>query len=465
VRVTFTARPAFAAVAARTAVAARAGAALSGAEPAERVDPTGRRRDLRLALCCLAGGLALLALGYTDGGTDGGWGRLLLVGPLVAMCGALMLRRLAPVPAVALAVTAGIADLVLGPSLGTILVFTQVIYDAGVYGRRWLLPWLLRIAVGATVAVAAGTLAVHGMAYAVATGVALTLVTVLPLVTALPVRQHRERARTERERAEQIARLAELDRRNAVAAERARMARELHDLVANHLSAVAIHATAALSRPDLGEERMHEILTVMRDSSVQGLAEMRRLVELLREPQPYGDSLAEVGALVERARVGQALAVTLSEDGERGELAPAVDLAAYRIVQESLTNAGKHAAGGSADVRIRYDDRAVEIVVDSFPPPSNGRRPVAAPFGALGAGLGITGMRERAALLGGTFTAGPHDGGWRVRAELPRADAAQPPGTEAAPGPDAAPGTEAASGAEAAPRADAARLPRAGAFG
>jgi signal transduction histidine kinase len=267
-------------------------------------------------------------------------------------------------------------------------------------------------------------LLVSGAGYGptVAIAVTLTLVFVVAPATAIPVRQHRERAEQERERAAQIAlrveqereraaqiaRRAELDRREALVAERVRVARELHDVVANHLSAVAIHATAAQSIADLNSEKLAGVLAVIRENSVQGLAEMRRLVEVLREAEEPGGRLAEVGRLIDGAA---GLTAWLEQVGEPVALPAAVDHAAYRIVQESLTNAAKHAAGGSAVVRVEYRPGSLAVTVDS--------RGVADRPPVDGAGVGLTGMRERAELLGGGFSAGPHGDGWRVHAELP----------------------------------------------
>lgn len=404
----------------------------TGAEPAERADPTGRRRDLRLALSCLGGGLLLLVLGVYD---QSGWGSAWsLTGPLAVLSGALLLRRVAPVPGLLVGTGAVLVDYLLGPSLGTVLVFTQLLYDTALYGRRWLLPWLLRLAVVVTAALTLAAFAWAERAYAVGLGVTLTLVLVMPVVTAEPVRRHRDRARLERERAEQIARRAELDRRRAeldrreaVAAERARMARELHDVVANHFSAVAIHATAALSLPGLDRDRVREMIAVMRDSSVRGLAEMRHLVELLRDPGDGGAPAGGTGPVGERPmgeRPGLAgldhlvaatpgLPVRLDRTGSPRDLPPEVDLAAYRIVQESLTNAGRYAAGGRAGVCVAYRPDELVLTVDSWGPATAADPPV------RGAGLGLAGMRERAALLGGVVDAGPHGDGWRVRARLP----------------------------------------------
>jgi signal transduction histidine kinase len=192
------------------------------------------------------------------------------------------------------------------------------------------------------------------------------------------------------------------------------MARELHDVVANHLSAVAIHATAAQSIAGLDEAKLAEILAVIRDNSVRGLAEMRRLVEVLREPDDPADRprLADAVRLLETA---PGLLVKLEETGTADTLPPEVDHAAYRIVQESLTNASKHSAGGSAVVRLEYRPDRVVVTVDS----SGGAVAGAGGPAVSGAGMGLRGMAERVALLGGAFSAGPHGEGWRVRAELP----------------------------------------------
>ena len=389
-------------------------ARLTGAVEAEWTDPTGRRRDVRLALICFGGGLLLLALNVNNFGLHAGWWRAL---PLLLVCLALLLRRIAPLPGLCVGIVAAVWDLTLGPSLATWLVFGQLAYDVALYGRREVLPWLLRASVASTVVATLGTFfASRNFALGAAVGVTLTLVFVVPVATAVPVRQYRERAERERERAEQITRLAELSRRQALAEERARMARELHDVVANHLSAVAIHATAAQSLLGVDPSKLAEILGVIRENSVQGLAEMRRMVEVLREP---GDDLVLSHGLVEalpRLAAASSVEVTVEQVGEPRPLPPDVDHAAYRIVQESLTNAGKHAPGGTAAVRLEYLPASVVVTVDSS-------APAAAVPPVAGAGMGLRGMRERVTLLGGEFSAGPpacdHESAWRVRAELP----------------------------------------------
>jgi signal transduction histidine kinase len=234
------------------------------------------------------------------------------------------------------------------------------------------------------------------------------------VVTAISVRQYRDQAAAERARAEQTARLVELDRRQAVTAERTRMARELHDVIANHLSAAAIHATAALSLHKRDPDAVEQALKVIRENSVQGLAEMRQMIDLLREgaadDEPIRARLAELDQLIARAR-GAGLTVRLETTGEPRPLPVGVDLAAYRIVQESLTNALKHGTG-RADVAVAYGTGVVSLTVEN---PVNGRSAVP------GAGAGLIGMRERAALLHGQLDAGGDGTRWRVHAELPTA--------------------------------------------
>ena len=372
-------------------------------------------RDLTLAGVSLAGGLVMLALGIVrtfepapDAPT---W---LFVPPLVAVCAALALRRVATRTGLALGTVAVVADLSLGSSLGTLLIYTQVLYDTCLYGsaRMWRILLRLGIGVSALAAVVGPILA--GSWRGLALAVPATLLLVLPVVTAISVRQYRDQAAAERARAEQTARLVELDRRQAVTAERTRMARELHDVIANHLSAAAIHATAALSLHRRDPDAVERALKVIRENSVQGLAEMRQMIDLLREgagdDEPIRVRLAELDQLIARAR-GAGLTVRLETTGEPRPLPVGVDLAAYRIVQESLTNALKHGTG-RAEVAVAYGTGVVSLTVEN---PINGGSAVP------GAGAGLIGMRERAALLHGRFDAGGDGTHWRVHAELPTA--------------------------------------------
>jgi signal transduction histidine kinase len=202
--------------------------------------------------------------------------------------------------------------------------------------------------------------------------------------------------------------------REAVSGERARIARELHDIVAHSVSVISLQAGAAEQYLERDPARAREHLSSVQSTARDALNEMRRLTGVLRdeaagyEPQP---GLARVDELVERAR-GAGLEVELAEEGERQTVPPGVDLAAYRIVQEALTNARKHAGAVAARVRIRYLDSAVEVEVVN----AAGSEAV----NGEGAGHGLVGMRERARVYGGDLETGHQpDGGYRVRARLP----------------------------------------------
>ncbi|MER5552304.1 histidine kinase [Streptomyces sp. NPDC002793] len=382
------------------------------------------RHDVLIAVTGLAGGLMLWAAGlHTQGGRLFAAHWVALV-PLAVTAGLELLRRSRPQAAVALGTLALIADQFTTGSVATILMYTDLMYAAVVYGtpaaaRRIPVATFL-VTVAVTIGFFAWVRDPEALLIAVATG----LVLFAPALTGVSVRNHREAADAARLRADQTALLAERDRVQAVTAERSRMARELHDMVANHLSAIAIHSTAALSIDDPDTSR--DALGVIRRNSVDGLAEMRRLIGLLREngvagPPSAAPTLASLDALVEQAGASSAssgLTVTLDDGrGETGPLPAPVELAAYRIVQESLTNALKHAAPGPVTVRLRGSRKLLTVEVGSVLGERPGPR-------APGSGAGLIGMRERVALLGGTIEAGPEPRGdgvrvWLVRAELP----------------------------------------------
>ncbi|MFE6226389.1 MULTISPECIES: histidine kinase [unclassified Streptomyces] len=386
--------------------------------------PRPHRHDLLIALAGLSVGVLLWSFGlYTTADRVFDQRGAALV-PLTVMAGAEALRRAAPWTALVTGTLAIVADQLTQGNLATVLMFTDVVYAAVVYGtpaqaRR--IPYTTALV---TVGVTVAFLVWWQNAYALLVGVITGIVAFLPAVTGSIVRNHREAAESARLRAEQTALLAEMDRTQAVVAERARMARELHDMVANHLSAIAIHSTAALSLDDPGTTR--QALAVIRENSVAGLAEMRRLIGLLRdsgaETEPAATAtLAGLDALVAQARANgsaSGLRFVLDDARRDGPGLPApVELAAYRIVQESLTNALKHAAPGEVRVALAHRDGALRVTVTS----PYGQRPGPR---APGSGAGLVGMRERVALLGGSLEAGPAavDGGarvWRVRAELP----------------------------------------------
>ena len=209
-------------------------------------------------------------------------------------------------------------------------------------------------------------------------------------------------------------------------AERLRVAREVHDVVAHTLAGVNVQMEVAVEAFDARPDTARRALVQARTSSRAALQELRATVALLRDGAPDpATGLADVDALVTSARAaGVEVEATVSEgDGDDASaLPPAVDLAAYRIVQEALTNVARHSGARRADVVIARSPAAVTIEVtnpaDHAPPSA----PTARPAGA-GGGHGLIGMAERVAALGGTLTHGPtHDGGYLVRATLPLAE-------------------------------------------
>ncbi|MCR6486027.1 histidine kinase [Amycolatopsis sp. OK19-0408] len=346
------------------------------------------------------------------------WARLL---ELTALCGLELLRRW--VPGALLLATAVLAvDIWLSPSLPVLIIFTDFLYAATLYGSRRMSRVMIGVA-GASVVVVLAAVLVLGQEWRMAL---LAAVSVLPFVLtpvwwAANVRQQRDIAETERANAGQLAKIAELDRRAAVAAERARMARDLHDVIAGHLSAIAIQSEAALSMPD--SPLAKKVLASVRENSVSALEEMRTMIGLLKAEGAAAETtaparLAELARLVESARAS-GLDVTMGSTVDGWESIPtAVDLTAYRIAQEALTNVAKHAPGGHVDLDVRYLDGFLEVEVRNDVQP----HPVTP---AEGSGTGLLNMRERADAVGGTVTAGPAGEGWLVRAELPVASAGE----------------------------------------
>ncbi|WP_308120284.1 sensor histidine kinase [Streptomyces bambusae] len=377
------------------------------------------RDDVILCAASLFLGLALWSLGVHSNGSRHllpDWAALVPLGVLGALE---LMRRSRPNINLVIGTAAVVADQFTVGNLGSVLIFTDLMYAAVVYGPP-ALARRLPISTGLiTVAVTVTAVAWLQTPQALLIGVITGIVSFGPALTGATLRNHREAAEAARLRAEQTALLAEMDRSQAVVAERARMARELHDMVANHLSAIAIHSTAALSIDSA--ETSREALGVIRENSVQGLAEMRRLIGLLRETaadeEPVAvPSLDGLGSLLEQARTNgsaSGLDFVLEDARPPGEALPApVELAAYRIVQESLTNAIKHAAPGTVTVRVGRSDGLLTVAVDS----PYGERPGPR---APGSGSGLVGMRERTELLGGEFRAAAQGTWWRVRAVLP----------------------------------------------
>ena len=219
-------------------------------------------------------------------------------------------------------------------------------------------------------------------------------------------------------RAERLEREREERAERAVADERARLARELHDVVAHHLSGIVVQAGAAERLVERDPAKVQAMLADIRDSGKATLTSMRRLVGILRAgddtdgtaPQP---GLERLDVVADQARAA-GIKVELTVEGEPVALPSEVDLAAYRVLQEALTNVRKHAPGATANAVVRYRPRVVEVeVVDDG---GHGGAIEDEPSD----GVGLVGMRERVLLLDGTFGAGPNTrGGWTVRAQIP----------------------------------------------
>jgi signal transduction histidine kinase len=224
-----------------------------------------------------------------------------------------------------------------------------------------------------------------------------------------------EEADEAKKRAAQAEREREERARTAVTEERARIARELHDVVGHSVSVMTVQASAVrrLLRPEQKRER--EALLIVERTGREALAEMRRMVGVLRRPEEGPalapqPSLEHVERLIEQAREA-GLSVELRVEGEPQPLPAGVDLTAYRLVQEGLTNALKHARAERAQVVVCYGDGDLEVTVSD-----DGR----GAGSADGGGHGLVGMRERVAVFGGELEAGPRaEGGYRLRAKLP----------------------------------------------
>ncbi len=225
-------------------------------------------------------------------------------------------------------------------------------------------------------------------------------------------RLRRERFHELEERARRAEREAERERRLAAAEERTRIARDLHDSAGHAINVILVQAGAARLLQEQDPERSRKALETIEEVARDTLGEIDQLVRALREdgtgpavePPP---GLVALDTLAERYRAS-GLPLTVVVEGARRPLAPGVDQAAYRILQEALTNAARHGRG-NADVRVAFGSTALELTVTN-PASTNGD---------AGGGHGIVGMRERASLLGGSLEAGGSEGVFRVRARLP----------------------------------------------
>ncbi|MGV9880139.1 sensor histidine kinase [Streptomyces sp. NPDC003006] len=204
--------------------------------------------------------------------------------------------------------------------------------------------------------------------------------------------------------------------------ERLRMARELHDVLAHSISVINVQAGMGLALLDSDPEQARTALTTIKAASKEALGEVRHVLDTLRAPgeapRAPAPGLDRLPELVEQAG-STGLTVDVTTEGARAKLPPGTDLAAFRIVQEALTNVVRHSGSRHARVLVRHDEAALTLRVDDDGPATGAD--------AGGSGNGLAGMRERAAALGGTIEAGPRpDGGFRVTAALPLAAGRDP---------------------------------------
>lgn len=337
---------------------------------------------------------------------------------LLVTCGMVALRRRAPLPALAIATASLVAGVLVSALVGELppwgyLPIWILLFHVGLRRRRGLVTAAALAGIVAFAAFAGaavfGALALEARMAAVSPVAAVSAAT---LLGGAQVRAARDAQRSQRDEAA----------RAAVAAERSRISREMHDLVGHDLSVIASLSAGGQnvvrSSPDDAERAFAAIGRVSRAS----VGQLRHVLRLLRSayeedfpplaPQP---DLSQLGSLIDAVR-SAGLRVDDERHGDLQSLPPAHQLAIYRIVQESLTNALRHGGPGTA-VTARVDARARDVIVsvaDRGAVPGKLRPPSSAD------GHGIIGMRERVDALGGAFEAGPTAAGWLVRAEIPR---------------------------------------------
>jgi signal transduction histidine kinase len=367
-------------------------------------------QDRSAAAATFVAGLAFNLVGLTNLWFDlpgspldavPGWSHSVL---LVPGCLALLAKRRRPVLALTAGSVLALGDLLLGGSIAFVLVMFDLLYAVGQHATaraRQVVTTAVFVVIGTASVV--GGLAFGEFRVAVFIGLQLTTLLFVPLWWSANVREQRVLG----------ALAAERTARTAVLAERTAMARDLHDVIAAHLSTTALHSGAALARPpDTGLDR--GALGAIRTSSLAALEEMRSMILLLRaaEDPVVPGGLDRLPDLVADAT---AAGLTVQERVEDIPGTPAlVGHGVYWIVHEALTNARKHAPASCVHLEVLgKGDRLILSVTNTLPAPAD------LGHGALSAGSGLPSMRERAALLGGELTAGRDGDLWRVAATLP----------------------------------------------
>ncbi len=330
--------------------------------------------------------------------------------PLLAVAALVLIaRRRFPVAVLAVSLGTTLAAGAIGPSGMIRIALIVAFFNAVIAGKQ--LAAAVSLIIGYLVSFwPPGQIGDQGHAsVAVALGVAAWMLVMLAAAEFIRIRSQRA-AELARSRADLL--------RRQVSDERMRMARDLHDVVAHNISVINVQANTALHLMDRQPERAREALTAIHDVSKQALTELRSVLGVLRSddetaPRSPSPGLGQLEDLI--SAVGKTgLEPRLRVQGQQRELPAGADLAAYRIIQEALTNTARHSASQHADVVVSFDPGGVLIQVDDAGP---ARSLVPGP-----AGNGITGMAERAHALGGRLSAGRRpDGGFRVAAWLPGA--------------------------------------------
>ena len=301
-------------------------------------------------------------------------------------------------------------------------------FNAGAYGQPRFRNWVRAITLGLVIGLLTYSIFFQQQGSDVPTQTILYQISVILLNVFLfaaawwigeVFRTRNQRELELQERTRQLEKERDENARRAVMDERVRIARELHDVVAHHVSVMGIQAGAARRILKQQPEKANDVLSQIEASSRQAVAELQRLLGFLREQNQVDDispqpSLKQLDVLFNQMRL-TGLSISVKIEGKEKPLPPGVDLSAYRIVQEALTNTLKHAGPASANVTIRYLGDAVELEIKD-----NGPKVPISEATQESKGRGLIGMRERVSLHGGEFQAGSlPDGGFTVKAKLP----------------------------------------------
>ncbi|MEU8770981.1 sensor histidine kinase [Streptomyces griseus] len=377
--------------------------------------------------------LGLSGVSMVSGMYDAGREEIVAVPVALGLSTVVALRRRAPEKMLLLAILVGLVQLVfdIRPGIGDFAMLV-ITYTVATIGERWASRLALVCSLSAAALSQLRWEAEPGGSWAqvVFVTIIMTVPFVLAWVLGDSLRTRRAYFDQLEERAARLEREREAQSKVAVAAERARIARELHDVVAHNVSVMVVQADGAAYVMDAAPDQAKQALETISSTGRQALAEMRRLLGVLRTgdapesgeyvPQPDVEQIEDLVAQVRQT----GLTVDFKVEGTPRPLPSGVELTAYRVVQEALTNTRKHGGpDAGASVRLVYFDDGLGLLIED-----DGRGAAHELYedgGADGAGHGMIGMRERVGMVGGTLDAGPRPGGgFRISALLPL----KPPG-------------------------------------